>query len=51
LYYSNGYHRDFFNPIVADNNVFPPTGGNVTDNDTLNVQRVTAATTDVTPAN
>jgi uncharacterized repeat protein (TIGR01451 family)/gliding motility-associated-like protein len=38
-----------FNPIVADNNVFPATGGNVTDNDTLNGQRVTAATTDVTP--
>ncbi|MBB1194587.1 hypothetical protein DNC80_13025, partial [Flavobacterium sp. SOK18b] len=37
------------NPIVANNNTFPSTGGNVTGNDTLNGVPVTTANTDVTP--
>ncbi|MFN7100423.1 MAG: gliding motility-associated C-terminal domain-containing protein, partial [Flavobacterium sp.] len=37
------------NPIIANDVVIPPTGGNVTNNDTLNGNRVSAANTDVTP--
>ncbi|WP_158980750.1 Ig-like domain-containing protein, partial [Flavobacterium sp. I-STPP5a] len=37
------------NPILANNNTFPSTGGNVTGNDTLNGVPVTTANTDVTP--
>ncbi|MFV8354530.1 gliding motility-associated C-terminal domain-containing protein, partial [Flavobacterium sp. XS2P14] len=37
------------NPLVANNDTFPSTGGNVTTNDTLNGVPATTANTDVTP--